>query len=237
MITAPSVSARFHLVGCLIPEVSGTTEDPAAAQFRMDSTAVLSIVPPSGSPAAAAAARFGDILPWFIHNALIHYLARGALNNTPGEGGVHATSVRDQWSCSWHWAASSPYGTFLSGYLERRTRRRLAAVVHVLRSGAKHPVGRFHGDIVFWPVLALADYLIASEDATLLKEKVPFFHPDGDQQAENATLWQHVEQALAAINARVIPAPGWRLTAMATGTIPCNQCNRRCANICAAPGR
>ena len=35
--------------------------------------------------------------------------------------------------------------------------------------------GDSHGDIVFWPVLALAQYLIASGDATLLDERVPFF--------------------------------------------------------------
>ena len=34
-----------------------------------------------------------------------------------------------------------------------------------------------HGDIVFWPLLALAQYLLASDDASILDEVVPFFHP------------------------------------------------------------
>ena len=56
-----------------------------------------------------------------------------------------------------------------------------------------------HGDIVFWPLLALAQYLIASDDASVLDAVVPFFHHDGDDRAEQATIWRHVERALAVI--------------------------------------
>jgi cellobiose phosphorylase len=65
--------------------------------------------------------------------------------------------------------------------------------------------GDSHGDIVFWPVLALAEYLLASEDASLLDAVVPFFHPQGRDHAEQATVWAHVERALRVIAARVIP--------------------------------
>ena len=65
--------------------------------------------------------------------------------------------------------------------------------------------GDSHGDIVCWPVLALAEYLLASEDASLLDEVVPFFHPQGNDHAEQTTLWAHVERALAVMAARVIP--------------------------------
>ncbi len=40
--------------------------------------------------------------------------------------------------------------------------------------------GDSHGDIVFWPVLALAQYLLASGDVSLLDETVPFFHAQDD---------------------------------------------------------
>jgi cellobiose phosphorylase len=65
--------------------------------------------------------------------------------------------------------------------------------------------GDSHGDIVFWPVYALAEYLLASEDATLLESTVPFFHPGGDEQAECASVWAHVERALGVMERRVIP--------------------------------
>src|SRR4029434_3031538 len=62
-----------------------------------------------------------------------------------------------------------------------------------------------HGDIVFWPVYALAEYLLASEDASILYDVVPFFDPGGTYRAERATRWGHGERALAVIAARVVP--------------------------------
>jgi cellobiose phosphorylase len=62
-----------------------------------------------------------------------------------------------------------------------------------------------HGDIVFWPLLALSQYLIASDDVALLDAVVPFFRPQGDEPAEKATIWAHVERALAVIAGRLIP--------------------------------
>jgi len=44
---------------------------------------------------------------------------------------------------------------------------------------------------------------------------VVFFHPQGDQHAERATVWQHVERALSVIGARVIS--GTRLAAYGHG--------------------
>ena len=57
--------------------------------------------------------------------------------------------------------------------------------------------GDSHGDIVYWPVLALAQYLSATGDVALLDETIPFFIRDGDDAAEKATVWQHVERALS----------------------------------------
>jgi cellobiose phosphorylase len=64
--------------------------------------------------------------------------------------------------------------------------------------------GDSHGDIVFWPLLALAEYVLAAEDASLLDEELPFFHEHGDEHAEKATVWGHVERALEVISRRVI---------------------------------
>ncbi len=97
--------------------------------------------------------------------------------------------------------------------------------------------GDSHGDIVYWPVLALAQYLLATEDAGLLDEQMPFFHPEGDQKAEQATLWQHVERALAVMHKPGHPGhAALRPTATATGTIRCSPCSPACASTCAAPG-
>jgi cellobiose phosphorylase len=60
-----------------------------------------------------------------------------------------------------------------------------------------------HGDIVFWPLLALGRYLLASDDVSILDERVPFFHGDASA-AEVASVWDHVERALGVIAARAI---------------------------------
>ena len=75
--------------------------------------------------------------------------------------------------------------------------------------------GDSHGDIVFWPLLALAQYLLASGDGTLLDETLPFFDARGEAQAEQGSLLAHVERALALIERRVIP--GTRLAAYGHG--------------------
>jgi cellobiose phosphorylase len=68
--------------------------------------------------------------------------------------------------------------------------------------------GDSHGDIVYWPLLALAQYLSATGDAALLDETLPFFHQDGDALAEMATLRQHLDRALDLIRHRVIDGTG-----------------------------
>jgi len=64
--------------------------------------------------------------------------------------------------------------------------------------------GDSHGDIVFWPLLVLGEYLVASADAALLDQQLPFFDARGAQAAEQASVWQHVQRALELIEKRVI---------------------------------
>jgi cellobiose phosphorylase len=64
--------------------------------------------------------------------------------------------------------------------------------------------GDSHGDIVFWPLLVLAQYLIASGDRGVLDERAPFFDSRGSDAGEQATIWQHAQRALEVIRKRVI---------------------------------
>jgi CRISPR-associated protein Csx3 len=58
---------------------------------------------------------------------------------------------------------------------------------------------------VFWPLVVLAQYLLATHDAAVLEERVRFFDGRGPNEGELATVWQHAERALALIRKRVIP--------------------------------
>ena len=68
---------------------------------------------------------------------------------------------------------------------------------------------------MFWPLLALAQYLLASGDGALLDETLPFFDPRGDTHAQHGSVLAHVERALALIERRVIA--GTRLAAYGHG--------------------
>ncbi len=97
--------------------------------------------------------------------------------------------------------------------------------------------GDSHGDIVFWPLVVLAQYLAASGDRSVLDERVPFFDARGPEAGESATVWQHVERALALIKRASFQAHRWPPTAMAIGTTRSSLRTLRFAIACAAPGR
>lgn len=210
LITGPSISVGFQVTGRLVSEV------PVEARFSNSISRAVLIDPPTSSPQAAATTRLTEILPWFVHNALIHYLAPRGLEQYSGGG----WGTRD--------VCQGPVEMLLGMGCFDPIRDVLIRVFKNQNPDGDWPQwfmffdrernirpGDSHGDIIFWPVLALAQYLIASEDAALLDEMVPFFHPEGDERAEQATVWQHVERALSVIGGRVIP--GTRLAAYGNG--------------------
>ena len=61
-----------------------------------------------------------------------------------------------------------------------------------------------HGDIIFWPLLATAQYLEATGDQSFLKELVPFFASDVAKE-ESLPIYDHLIRALGLIGERLIP--------------------------------
>lgn len=216
LVTAPSTSVGFLMKGCLVPESPRDEAAAAPEQFWRNLTAGFSLHPPEESPQARAASRCGELLPWLIHNALVHYLSPRGLEQFTGGG----WGTRD--------VCQGPVEMLLALGRFEAVRDLLVRVFRTQNPDGDWPQwfmfferernirpGDSHGDIVFWPVLALAQYLNASEDTSVLDEPVPFFHPEGDEKAERATLWHHVDRALAVMNSRVIA--GTRLAAYGNG--------------------
>jgi len=148
----------------------------------------LRIHAPANTPLAGDASRLAEILPWFAQNALIHYLAPRGLEQYSG-GGWGARDV-----------TQGPVEMLLAlGHFEA-LRDLLMRVFKQQNIDGDWPqwfmffdrernirAGDSHGDIVFWPVLALAEYLSASEDGSILDEVAPFYSErEGD--AERATI-------------------------------------------------
>jgi cellobiose phosphorylase len=159
----------------------------------------LIFAPPASSSLVDPLERIADVVPWFTHNAFIHYLSPRGLEQYTGGG----WGTRD--------VTQGPVELLLSAGHTAPIRDLLLRVMKAQRTDGDWPqwfmfferdrairAGDSHGDIVFWPVLATAQYLIASADASVLEERVGFF--DG----ESATVWQHVERALELIKHRVI---------------------------------
>jgi hypothetical protein len=186
--------------------------------------------------AAAAAQQLAEIAPWYLHNALVHYLAPRGLEQFSGGG----WGTRD--------VCQGPLEMLLALDRPAPVRDLLLRVFAAQDVGGDWPqwfmfferdrhirAGDSHGDIVFWPLLGLARYLLASGDLALAGRTGAFYAADA-AQAEVASVWQHVQRALAVIREGAFPARTWRPMAMATGTIRCSRPSPRCANACAAPG-
>lgn len=152
------------------------------------------------TPVAQAATRLADIAPWFAHNALVHYLSPRGLEQYSGGG----WGTRD--------VTQGPVEMLLAQHRVEPIRDLLLRVMRQQNADGDWPQwfmffdrernirpGDSHGDIVFWPLLVLGQYLIASGDAGILDEEVAYF--DGT----SAPLCDHVERALNVISNRMIP--------------------------------
>lgn len=180
--------------------------DAGAAWWR-DLT-VLRVAGPAEAEALDAS------LPWLVRDAVVHHLApRGLEQYTGGAWGT-----RD--------VTQGPLELLLA--LDRLPDAR-ALVLQVLAAqnrdgswpqafGFLPGEGAFrheppHGDVVHWPVLALGRYLLASGDAGVLAEPVPWWSPDGTTAPARA-----LDHVLAALDhARAGLLPGTHLVAYGHG--------------------
>ena len=199
-VTAPSSAAGLIIRGRLIDL---TAKRAGAFWKTIDSG--LRISAPQASPLALAAERAGEIFPWLINNALVHYLSPRGLEQYSGGG----WGTRD--------VCQGPVELMLALGRFEPVRDLLCRVFRQQNPDGDWPQwfmffdrernirpGDSHGDIVYWPLLAFAQYLSATGDASLLDESLPFFHSEGDAAAEKASILRHVERALDLISRRVI---------------------------------
>ena len=203
LLTNATHRASLSYVGALIP---GTPAPPplkvsGTEQLRPD----VMLEPASGSSAAESVNRLAEMLPWFTHNALVHYLSPRGLEQYSGGG----WGTRD--------VCQGPVELLLALERTAPVRDLLLRVLAMQNPDGDWPqwfmfferergirAGDSHGDIVFWPLLVLAQYLIASGEFGLLDETVGFFDARGPTAGERASVWEHVQRALGVIGRRVI---------------------------------
>jgi cellobiose phosphorylase len=201
--TSPARRAGLNLRGQLVTEESQTPwrvgpEEPLLPRLTVGSAA--------SSPHAEHARALAGIVTWYAQNALVHYLSPRGLEQYSGGG----WGTRD--------VCQGPVEMLLALARTQPLRDVVLRVMAMQNPDGDWPqwfmfferergirAGDSHGDIVFWPLVALGQYLIASGDAGILEARVPFFDSKGADAGEHATVWQHVERALALIGKRRIP--------------------------------
>jgi cellobiose phosphorylase len=184
--------------------------DPSTSpgdSFWPSVTGSLVLEPAAGSPDAGEVASLAAAAPWFAHDALVHYLSPRGLEQFSGGG----WGTRD--------VCQGPVGLLTA--LDRHDVVR-DVLLRILRAqnargdwaqafefvtpspGADHHGQQdSHGDVVFWPLLAVGEHLQTTGDASLLEEKVPFVGDEGP--TEPATVEEHLRAAVGRIQAMAVP--------------------------------
>ena len=194
IVTAPAALVGLRIQGRLVGDA---VDPPLHVEAGSDLIPRVTI---NAGANDAQVARLADIIPWFAHNALVHYLAPRGLEQYSGGG----WGTRD--------VCQGPVELLLTLGTLAPLRDLLLRVLKEQNPDGDWPqwftfferernirAADSHGDIIFWPLLVLGQYLIASSDGSVLDESVAFF------TGEKTTVWQHVERALALMEKRVIP--------------------------------
>jgi cellobiose phosphorylase len=202
VVTSRARSVGVTIRGRLIAEAS---QNPVRVPRGEKIIPTLALSAPAPCAHAEHLAGLADIVPWFTQNALVHYLAPRGLEQYSGGG----WGTRD--------VCQGPAEMLLALGRVEPLRDLLLRVFANQNPDGDWPQwfmfferernirpGDSHGDIVFWPVLALAQYLTLSGDVGMLDENVSFFDARSSAAGERASLWRHVERALAVIEKRVI---------------------------------
>ena len=206
--------AKQDLVG--LASRGGTVADPNPGRTPQSGfwdriSGSLRLRPPADSPLAEEVRRLDAVLPWFAHDALVHYLSpRGLEQSTGGAWGT-----RD--------VCQGPVGLLIALGQPAPLRDVIIRVLRAQNTRGDWPQsfefypreiragqGDSHGDVIFWPILALAEYLAVTGDASLFAERISFVDDDGATGGE--PLLEHVRRALAIITASTVrgtPLPAY----------------------------
>ena len=177
--------------------------DPSAPP----TTPVRLSLPQGAAPASnEAVRRIDEVLPWFVHNAAVHFTAPHGLEQ---HGGA-AWGVRDVCQGSIEWLVCAGEWSLARKAIETVFSQQYA------HDGSwpqwfMHPPYQTirqidsHGDVCFWPVKALCDYIEASNDFGILKWKTQYtsettFDPEGAE----ATLLEHCDRVVDLCESRFV---------------------------------
>lgn len=209
---------RFGLI--LLGVGEGAESLPAAVarareEFRVAPPPARPPAPPVTElcgPADLGVARLREILPWFTHNAAIHFSAPHGLEQYGGG----AWGVRDVCQGSVEWLlAAGEFATvrriLLTVFAQQYATGESGSTAGGWPQWFMFPPFRSiqqphsHGDVCFWPVKALCDYIEAANDFGVLTEQVGYTDPSGFVPGGPVeSLWAHCDRVVALAKARFL---------------------------------
>jgi cellobiose phosphorylase len=180
-----STAFGLELSGRLVPEAQSAPSPIPLPTLR------------APGESGAEVRRLAEMLPWLLNNALVHYLSPRGLEQYSGGG----WGTRD--------VCQGPLEMLLALDCPEAARDLVLRVFAAQNADGDWPqwfqfiererglrASDSHGDIVFWPLLAVARTVLGTGDGSLFDAQVPFH--DGPP----ATVMQHVERALDVIARR-----------------------------------
>lgn len=140
-----------------------------------------------------------EILPWYGMNALTHFLTPYGLEQFGGA----AWGTRD--------VSQGPIDLLLNLNKSEAARKVLSLIFSNQNADGGWPqwwmfdryqnirANEAHGDIIYWPILALAKYIRVTEDFEVLHEVLPYYQENGVAQSEKTPLAEHLDRLIEMI--------------------------------------
>lgn len=156
---------------------------------------------------AGAVQKLNTMNRWWAHNALVHLSVLHGLEQVQGaawgvrdvlQGPFEALLAQENWealkhilvlvfSAQWAEKGNWPQWFMLDSY-------------HDVQDS------HYHGDVIFWPIKALCEYIEACGEGALLYESIPYTDPCTHASVRPAPLWQHIIDALEVIQKNYLDA-------------------------------
>ena len=148
--------------------------------------------------------KLNEIFWWYTHNALTHYAVPHGLEQPGGA----AWGTRD--------VCQGPIEYFLTTQNYELTREIVIEIFrHQFKETGEWPQWFMfdkyrmqqddsHGDVIFWPIKVIGDYIKATGDASILDVEVEYRHFPYGELTEKETILQHVKDAIVSIRGRFL---------------------------------
>jgi 1,2-beta-oligoglucan phosphorylase len=146
-----------------------------------------------------------EILPWYGMNALTHFLTPYGLEQFSGA----AWGTRD--------ISQGPFDLLLGMEKYDAAKKVLLTIFSNQNPDGGWPqwwmfdsysnirAGDSHGDVFYWCIIALSNYIKVTGDKGILDEKLPYYHEQEPSFAEKTPLSEHMERLIRMITGSFIP--------------------------------